>query len=632
MSEELNTRVQMTVRGANMMTVPIDDTLSVAGEAADAKAVGDALALKADLSAVVTISVDGQEADNQGVILLDAGDIPLEEGSATSVKAAVDAVSARTAEDIPMSADPEAQSIADALAASVTKTADQIAMSAEDSTNVRDRIEALEAGTAGVVKSVNNETADENGNVLLNRVPYADNLLSSGSQSSDGVFLIRATGGDASISNGDARISSIIGRAEHDGYVAEVLTAVTNNDDLEAQIDRSVFITVVDEDATITLTYTDAWSTDPATYGITVTGTPVSGNTITITYVKEIRGTITVSDPQAFVSTGWNLFNRTAGYAKVPKYSDTYGFRVDGSYTGISWSATEDGTRTVIQVDNHRFDIPDDGYIFVTGGDATTEIFMTWSDWTAQANGGVHENYTQSVINLAGIMSGAFPDGLMAVGDVADEINFSDRRTYSRIEKLGYSEEARQEAEETGRPFDFDEDFIYIVRETVVETQLSEGAGKYTANGHGVEMFTETAVAPDVRIVYSNDLKNKLERDVLTISQQSLTAKQQRQVRTNTGAIGMSDLNGMFKKVTFSKAYSIQANGSVTITRSELGYAAPEGYTFLAMCGFDTHSASVVPARVHLTSNASIVLVNISGSTKSSTLYVQYAFVKSNFI
>ena len=43
---ELITNINDTVDISSVITVPIDDSLSVSGEAADAKAVGDALALK----------------------------------------------------------------------------------------------------------------------------------------------------------------------------------------------------------------------------------------------------------------------------------------------------------------------------------------------------------------------------------------------------------------------------------------------------------------------------------------------------------------------------------------------------------------------------------------------------------
>ena len=76
MADDLNEVVEEVVSDATVMTVAIDDTLSISGEAADAKAVGDALALKADASSVVAISVNGQAADNQGKILVDGTDIP----------------------------------------------------------------------------------------------------------------------------------------------------------------------------------------------------------------------------------------------------------------------------------------------------------------------------------------------------------------------------------------------------------------------------------------------------------------------------------------------------------------------------------------------------------------------------
>ena len=49
-NDDLNEAIEDVVEDADVVTVPIDDTLSNSGEAADAKAVGDALALKADKS------------------------------------------------------------------------------------------------------------------------------------------------------------------------------------------------------------------------------------------------------------------------------------------------------------------------------------------------------------------------------------------------------------------------------------------------------------------------------------------------------------------------------------------------------------------------------------------------------
>ena len=68
MSENnLNEAVEVRVEDSTVITINVDDTLTVSGDAADAKAVGDALALKADKSELSSaIKVDGQSADTQG--------------------------------------------------------------------------------------------------------------------------------------------------------------------------------------------------------------------------------------------------------------------------------------------------------------------------------------------------------------------------------------------------------------------------------------------------------------------------------------------------------------------------------------------------------------------------------------
>lgn len=59
---------------------------------------------------------------------------------------------------------------------------------------------------------------------------------------------------------------------------------------ITAALNKSVFNTKVGDSAsgTVTLTYTTAWSDTPADYGITVTGTPVSGDVITVTYERNM--------------------------------------------------------------------------------------------------------------------------------------------------------------------------------------------------------------------------------------------------------------------------------------------------------------------------------------------------------
>ena len=101
MSENLNEMVEVIVQDASVITVPIDDTLSNSGEAADAKAVGDALDLKADRSELQTaVTVNGQAADAQGKIIVTAADTKMSSSDNTTVKAKIEAVDGKTAADL----------------------------------------------------------------------------------------------------------------------------------------------------------------------------------------------------------------------------------------------------------------------------------------------------------------------------------------------------------------------------------------------------------------------------------------------------------------------------------------------------------------------------------------------------
>ena len=113
---DLNEVVEEVVEDATVMTVNIDDTLSVSGEAADAKATGDALALKADKSELqAAVTVNGQAADNQGHIIVDASQIEMSESDDTKVKAAIEAIDGKTGADIPVSAAVGAKKIGTAI-------------------------------------------------------------------------------------------------------------------------------------------------------------------------------------------------------------------------------------------------------------------------------------------------------------------------------------------------------------------------------------------------------------------------------------------------------------------------------------------------------------------------------------
>ena len=558
-NENLNEVFEEEMDDASVITVPIDDTLSNSGEAADAKAVGDALDLKADRSELqAAITVNGQGADAQGAILIDGTDIPVNGLGETTIAEAVEEVAARTAEDIPMSGESGAQTIAEAISeAGSAATADLIPMGPNSEVTIAEKIatmdvvagqnstditalkakagdtlmlvtggsETIAQAVAERVRTVNGLGPDSTGNVQVTHALTADNLTSAQSQSSVGEWTRRTSGGTASIADGDAWLSGIRGNRTHVGYIPETLTMAVNaapreqgEDPITATIDRDVFVEYVSQSGTINLAYTTSWSADPALYGVTVSGTPVAGDQITITYVKEDRGTIIQSDPQYLSSTGYNLYNHSLGYCVALKYSSEYGFIIAGTYTAVKYSSTISGDKSVITPVDGYFDIPANGYIWVEGGsEADTEVYMTWADWAVSGRTCNFAPYTVDEIDLTYEMGEYFPYGLLRVGDVRDEIDLNTGLAISNVERLAYTAENVEAAEASGRTWEADTNYIYLERETPVTHDIDID-GQYTVSDHGLEMFTGTTVPVYTIIIYGNNLKNKLERDVLTRS------------------------------------------------------------------------------------------------------------------
>ena len=547
MADELNTQVVMTVQAGPVANTPIDDTLAIEGAAADAKAVGDALALKADASSVITISVNDQDPDEQGLILVSGSDIPVSEEDTTKLDVKIAAIDGKTAADIPMSDAAGAQSIAQAIAAGLSVTADEIPLEDSSETTVAEELARLD-DEKGKVKTVNGRTPGSTGNVQVDEVAYARNLVSDSSRATAGTFIERMSGGGASLGDGTAYLQQMRGAATHTGIVEEVLemevTAPVSG--ITAEIDRDTFVAYVEESGTVTLSYTTEWSADPATYGITVTGDPASGDTIAVTYVKADRGTITVAQPTAYVATGWNLYNYANGYARVLKYD--YKYHVGGAYTSLAYSATPNGTQTSITVsETGSFDVPADGYVHVTGGNSTTTyITAEWQDWTTGPSGS-WAAYSESMVNLSSLMGedNAFPYGLMAVGTTYDVIDFEMGQAISRIERWDYNLTNITAAIASGRAYDADEDYIYIVRAAAVTTDISSMVSTFTASDHGIEWVDDTTIALPVYVLYGNNLKNKLERDVMTLSQQTLSSAQKAQVQQNLNVLDASEVFGL---------------------------------------------------------------------------------------
>ena len=592
-SNDMNEEFSIEMADSTVITVPIDDSLTREGEAADAKAVGDALARKADADSVNNIDVNNQEADNQGHIILTAEHVPMSESDSTTVKAKIQAVDGKTGETIPLTAEQGAPSIAEAFNGIGAQNATTIPMStAQGAQTIAQKIAEMETAAEGMVKSVNSEVPDENGNVEITEVPAAQNLTSDSSQTVVGDFILRTTGGSRSVGSGDAQIQEIRGAMQHTGEVQEVLDiSVSEESEITAEVDGDTWKEEIDTSGTYVFSYDGSvWKLNGDTvdlndYGITVEGTPENGDTVTVTYVKENRGLITPATPTVFRATGWNLFNPSVGYARVAKYDGAY--HIGGAFTGIQFSATLNGERSALTVQNGSFTVPGDGFVWVTGGNATTTYITTeWTDWTTGPTVD-WEAYSETTISMAAIMTANFPYGLLAVGAIYDSISIDQGRAISRIERLDWDEDTLAEIIDEGRAYDVDENYIYVVRTSPVSTTISLN-GQFTANDHGIEIIDGTEVAPVTMILYGQNLKAKLTNDVLTISAQQLTDAQKAQARENIGVTSL--LNGaiVVELKTVVDNLSIGTN-----TFNESSYSvAKEGYTPIGVLGFNVGNAS----------------------------------------
>ena len=561
--------------------------------------------------------------------------------------------------------------------------------------------------------TVNNVDPDpDTRDIHIETVPLADNLTSDEAQLNQGTFIERTSGGDASISDGSASISSIKGNMVHTGYVPEVLNMTVNaatrvppaaitatldeatfeayvetagtytltydddawdedpadygvtisNDPVDgdsitivwdgendavmtvnavprvappaitATIDRDTFVAYVAASGTITLNYTTAWSADPENYGITVTNEPVAGDQIVVVYVKLDRGTITPASPTSFNSTGWNLYDKANGYAKVVKYSTTLGFRIEGSFSLLSFAPTLNGTQSALTQEDGYFMIPSDGYVFVTGGDATTCIYATWSDWIDGYEGDF-ESYTCATISLTTVMAN-FPYGLLAIGNTKDEINFNTQKAYSRVQRIAYSDAAMETVIASGLPYDADTNYIYVVRASVVEYDI-EVDPVYTVSDHGIEFYiagtstpieTETLYGENLKDLLRHDLPERITENAQAIALERATGGIVQDGNTATQAISAGEFVNW-------KGYLYTADSAISVGATFAASGAGKNLTAVSKGGFNAlnskltvqsptitvnttdHSGSVV----HCYQIGKIVMVNASVKNPSSS-------------
>lgn len=529
--------------------------------------------------------------------------------------------------------------------------------SADITASFNANMDTLDGEVSCRVKTVNNIQPDEDGDVAISTVDYAENLTPGDKVSVTESFIVRATGGTSKVIDGKANLVSIKANSVHTGEIKEVLTVqveAEEGSDLAASVtNHSTFTETVTEDSDLTFVYNSGWKLNgtsvnlSTTYGITVTGTPAANDEIRVHYIKRERGTIVQSTPASqessvrFVSTGWNLYDSTNMRARVARYSETYGYRIDGAYSTLRLvrNIGDPEGVTIVPDANRLFNVPYAGYLEVTGGNsATTCIYPTRSDWVS-GHPGAFEAYSESAIDLSSalrLLNGVF----YKAGNLCDEINLSTGKVISRVLRADYSEATETALIEAGTEYEADENYIYYDRGTPSESTISIPS-QFDVDSHGTEFLDWTTVAATVTGRYDQDLKDKLKQDVVTISHGNYTDVQKQNIRDDIGAAGQVALEAVeavqrstFLMKNYSYKFSMSANTQTDVTKANLGITAIEGYTIGGVTVVSTGAQARYAYAVNPDSDTAFLRVynNSSSASNNKTAKVTILWVRNDCI
>lgn len=358
-------------------------------------------------------------------------------------------------------------------------------------------------------------------------VEEANQIYTTTGVSQTGYFIYRTTAGDASINTGPATLIKVLGHTVQTGHTDEVLTTTTYfvDPDTTLAINRTTWESYVNTDGTYMFEYDGSnWKLNDtavtlADYGLTVTGTIANSDYFTVVYTQLVVGTLSTATPTSFVATGYNQYDAVAGYAHVIGNNQ---YRIAGTYSSLGFTTTIGGTTTAVTVTDSKFTPTEDGYIYVAGGVGDILIALVWSGIRDTDPFEAYETDTIT-IPTADASSTVLPTasyGMPSVGDVADELSFSEKKYIQRIGHYTYSSANLATVEALGVPYIWDNSDIFYVLDTPVEYTLSSSVdGTYTANDFGTEEFTGTTTPVGAGLYYGNNLVDKLRNlaDIQTV-------------------------------------------------------------------------------------------------------------------
>ena len=360
-----------------------------------------------------------------------------------------------------------------------------------------------------------------------------------------------------------------------------------------ATVVPSTFFSQINTDATTTFSYTQdeeenvGWMLNGTlisltTYGISISGNPTLGDTITVVsvigtpnstltvdYTAPQQGTIIVATPTVFSATGFNQFDKNSmvltnasfSGGKIIQNSGTYAcychakggvdngyvaYSESGAILDIGWCANiptigADIITTGQSVSTSLASIPfdDDGYVVVIA--SSTADICIHPKWSGSADTEYAAYVAPSTITIptedtedADLPTATY--GMPKVGTIADRINLDAGTYIQRIGRLANTSSNMDYVVSLETGYDYDDNYIYYVLPSAITYNINISP-IYTVNDWGTEEFLGTTVPLSAQLLYGQNLRDKLRTDVVTISEQSLTQNQKNQVCTNIGAV-----------------------------------------------------------------------------------------------
>lgn len=403
----------------------------------------------------------------------------------------------------------------DKLRTDVVTYSDQSTLNKTESQKSQARKNIGAASDAEVAKSVNNELPDSNGNVTVRKVALAENLYSTDNVIDTESFYVRTAGGDASISNGGARISSIGGGISIDEESGEITIATPHEF-------KAIGFNAFDKESMVISGYNTFNLAGKIVYDS-------SYPNYKLCYVR-----MPVSD-----NRGWQIYNPNDSIIKVGWCNEIP--------TEASTITALDKNNILSETDNDVYVYDQNGYLVIVTTDV--DILCVHPRWSGRSNWhdaeglNDYEEYTENTIAIptkstTGESLPLDSYGMPAIDTVCDTIDVDAQQYIKKIGYLPYTEENLEYAYGNSDTVIFDSDKILYVLRNFVTYDISIKT-EYEVCDYGTEMFNGSSVELKTTIIYGDNLRDKLRTDVVTYSDQSSlnkTEAQMKQARKNIGA------------------------------------------------------------------------------------------------